>query len=99
MPTRMRRLFTPEELATVEFVPALPFTKGMSVLKNPARAWSQVHEFETLLFDLESDPDQQAPLQDAAIEERMIKLMIARMQANDAPPEQYTRLGLEAYVG
>ena len=99
MPTRMRRRFIEEELQGATFVEPFSFTKGMGLLKTPAQSWVRAHEFGHLLFDLATDPQQQQPLQDQALEERMIKLMVARMQANAAPPEQYVRLGLEAYVG
>jgi len=98
MPTRMRRLFTPEEMQEAEFVPPFSFTKEMSLIKVPAASWTDAHSFGHLLFDLAADPQQATPLQDPQIEARMIQLMIARMQANDAPPEQYTRLGLEEYL-
>jgi len=50
----------------------------------------------TLLFDLESDPAQEHPLQDAALERRMAAAMVRLMRQSDAPPEQYVRLGLDA---
>jgi len=47
-----------------------------------------------LLFDLQNDPGQENPIVDENVERRMIELMVALMQANDAPPEQYERLNL-----
>ena len=49
----------------------------------------------TKLFDLERDPMQRLPIQDIKIEHRMVQAMIALMQENDAPEEQYERLGLK----
>jgi Arylsulfatase A and related enzymes len=49
---------------------------------------------QTLLFDLQNDAEQMIPLKDKEIEARMIKLMKKLMQENDAPLEQYERLGL-----
>jgi hypothetical protein len=69
----------------------------MPVLKVNSSTPIDAHSFGTLLFDLATDPHQEHPIQDAAQEERMIRLLIDQMQANDAPPEQYVRLGLEAY--
>ncbi|MEZ4735493.1 MAG: hypothetical protein R3E79_51030 [Caldilineaceae bacterium] len=74
------------------------FTKEMPLLKINSSTAVDAHSFGTLLFDLASDPQQEHSLQDAALEARMIGLLVAAMQANDAPPEQYIRLGLEAYV-
>lgn len=50
--------------------------------------------YTTMLFDLENDPKQAMPIRDAAIEQRMCEIMIREMQKNDAPMEQYERLGL-----
>ncbi len=41
-----------------------------------------------------SDPGQEKPLADAAVEARMVDLMAGLMRANHAPPEAFTRLGL-----
>jgi arylsulfatase A-like enzyme len=97
MPARMRRLFTTDELKNAELVAPLSFTKNMPVLKVNSSTPIDAHSFGTLLFDLATDPHQENPIQDAAMEERMIRLLIDQMKANDAPPEQYVRLGLEAY--
>jgi hypothetical protein len=98
MPARMRRLFTTDELKNAELVAPLSFTKNMPVLKVNSSTPIDAHSFGTLLFDLATDPHQENPIQDAALEERMIRLLIDQMKANDAPPEQYVRLGLEAYL-
>ncbi|RME53249.1 MAG: sulfatase, partial [Caldilineae bacterium] len=54
------------------------------------------HEYGHLLYDLQEDYVQEHPLQDEALEARMIDLMVRLMQASDAPPEQFERLGLLA---
>jgi arylsulfatase A-like enzyme len=51
-----------------------------------------------LLFDVQADPQQQSPIHDPAAERRMIERMVHHMQASEAPPEQYQRVGLEAYL-
>ena len=48
-----------------------------------------------MLFDLKEDPGQLHPIHDEQIEARMTRLMIELMKANDAPAEQYERLGLD----
>ena len=65
-------------------------------MKIPARAQRmlQPHVFTTLLFDLQTDPLQEHPIQDPAVEARMIEHLLRLMQANDAPAEQYERVGL-----
>ncbi len=96
MPTHMRSRFSTEELSTVELSEPFSFTKGCKLLKIPARPWAgrDFHQFGNLLFNVEDDPQQQNPLQDPAIEQRMIGVMKQLMETNDAPPEQYARLGI-----
>jgi arylsulfatase A-like enzyme len=98
MPTHMRGLFSPAELAEAELAGPFRFTKGCPTLRIPSRgrAGRNYHQFGTLLFDLEADPHQESPIEDAAIEKRMTDHMVRLMRANDAPPEQYERLGLPA---
>jgi len=94
MPTHMRRTFGTEELQDIGLAGPFRFTKGCRTLKIPGRSWGNPHTFGTLLFDLEADPAQEHPLHDDAVERRMTGLLTDLMRANDAPPEQYERLGL-----
>jgi hypothetical protein len=103
MPTHIFSPFSPEELADARLSPPLGFTKGAAVLKVPVHERSPMYnnygpgallESETRLYDLVSDPGQDRPLTDAAIEARLVRLMIRLMEANGAPPEAFTRLGL-----
>ena len=94
MATHMRHRFTVEELQQAELAPPFSFTKGCPVLKIPGRRWAGTHAMETLLYDVENDPHQQQLLDDPATEERLRQQMIRLMQENDAPVEQYERLGL-----
>ncbi|MGR7001688.1 hypothetical protein ACU686_32740 [Yinghuangia aomiensis] len=95
MPTRMAARFTPSELAGAELVPGgtHAFTKGAPVLKVPGFAISPAPH-GTLMFDLDTDPGQDTPLVDDALELRLIGLLLDAMRAADAPAEQYARLGL-----
>jgi chorismate mutase len=47
-----------------------------------------------LLFDLETDPKQEHPIRDPDVERRMVDHLIRLMKENDAPSEQFERLGL-----
>lgn len=95
-----------EEMKTITVHEGFNFTKGMPVIKMQGGSGirslgfppKSLLEYGNLLFDVENDPQQLHPLEDAAIEERMIRGMVAAMQANDAPPEQYVRLGLESWL-
>ena len=101
MPAHMRGLFSIEEFNGVTLAEPFTFTKGCRVMKIPAKGNAaapgdhrNAHKFGTMLFDLENDPKQQNPLRDQAIEQRMIQQMVSLMRWNDAPPEQFERLGL-----
>ena len=98
MPTHMRGPFSTEELKTAEMAEPFEFTKGLRTMRIQGRPWRNPHEFGTLLFDLESDPKQENPIQDEEIEGRMVAHMVRLMQWNDAPPEQYERLGLAGHL-
>ncbi len=94
MPTRIRSRFSVEDLQHVELAEPFSFTKGCKLMKVPARAWVDVHDFTTQLYDLTNDPGQLQPISDDTIEQRMIMLTARLMQDNDAPVEQFERLGL-----
>ena len=94
MPCHIRSLFSPEELQGAELAPPFSFTKGCPTLKVAARPWVEAHSFGTLLFDLETDPSQQNPIEDSEVETLMTNHLVNLMQKNDAPSEQYERLGL-----
>ena len=107
MPTHMRDRFGIGELRDMELSSPLSFTKGCQVLKIggtpktsteavgiPAERPETPDKDRTLLFDLQTDPRQQTPLQDAEVEARMIEHLTRLMRQCDAPPEQFARLGL-----
>lgn len=94
MPTHMRGFFSPDELKTARLADPFPFTKGLRTLRCDAGSKRNMFEFGTLLFDLEADPKQENPIQDPASEKRMTELLVEQMKANDAPAEQFERLGL-----
>ena len=94
MPTHMRGRFPTEELQDTSLAPPFNFSKGCALLKIPAQPRSEPHSFATTLWDVEADPLQTAPLQDAALEDRLAQQMRALMEASEAPAEQFERLGL-----
>jgi arylsulfatase A-like enzyme len=94
MPTHMRNPFRVEELQDIQLAEPFAFTRGCRLMKIDAAAWPNSHQFGTLLFDLDADPGQLHPIQDSVVEARLVQQMIALMKANDAPPEQFQRLGL-----
>ena len=98
MPTAMRGF--KGNLAHAELEPPLPFSKQMPLLKiGGGRGWEPAfpdpaHAPGHLLFDLEADPRQRRPLQDPAVERRLVAAMAEHLQTCAAPPEQFTRMGL-----
>lgn len=94
MPTHMRSRFPVDELQEIELAEPFSFTKGCRTMKIRSRRGLNMHQFGTMLFDVQADPTQQHPLNDPTVEARMIDLMLQLMRANDAPLEQYERLGL-----
>lgn len=94
VPQHMTERFKVKELQDVELREPFTFTKGCSVLKIKAKENYKVSQFGNLLFDLKDDPAQLKPIRDAEAEKRLIAAMIAKMRENDAPEEQFYRLGL-----
>lgn len=96
MPTHMRDLFSPSELQEIELADPFGFSKGCAVMRIPARPLfrSGQEPKKNLLFDLEADPAQMEPLQDAALERKMEELLVQTMISAEAPQEQYERIGL-----
>jgi hypothetical protein len=96
MPTHMREMFGVHDFQNAELAPPFSFTKGARVMKIPVpkRDLRDPLNVGTVLFDLETDPRQEHPIHDPGIEQRMIQQMEQLMRTNDAPPEQYQRLGL-----
>lgn len=103
MPTHIFDFFHGEELTKASLSAPLSFTKGQPVLKVPVSEKSAMYntygpgcllEHETRLYDLETDPGQEHPLQDPEQEARMIDLMVGLMRHVEAPPEAFERLDL-----
>ena len=105
MPARIKSMFRIEELKQMEMPTAeFAFTEYTPVMKIPSderydkRIYfkcSDHRKFGSLLFDLITDPMQERPIQDEIQEERMLGLLRICMQENEAPTEQYERLGLQ----
>jgi hypothetical protein len=103
MPTHIFEPFSVEELQSATLAEPFDFTKGVPLLKVPVTSRSPINnnygpgallEKDTRLYDLDADPRQQKPIRDAAVEDRMRRLMARLMADNDAPPEAFARLGL-----
>ncbi len=97
MPTQMQGYLSLDDLREAELHPGFPFTRGLPFLKVPSsRTWGDdPDQYGALLFDTESDPGQETPLEDEAVRDRLTGHIVRLMNATDAPPEQYERLGLD----
>jgi arylsulfatase A-like enzyme len=102
MPTHMRTFFEAREFEGAQLVEPLAFTQGFPVLKLPLRADAKANmtrrypllQANTALYDLARDPQQQHPLDDPEVEQRMRLAVVAQLRANHAPAEMFTRYGL-----
>ncbi|MCT4596441.1 MAG: sulfatase [Vallitalea sp.] len=92
----IKRMFNIEELKTMDrqLFEGFNFTKGVPVIKIPVTHRFDPKGYDNLLFDLENDPYQEKPIIDKEVEEDLKEKMIELMEENDAPVEQYERLGL-----
>lgn len=93
MPLHFRGRWTAADMATAELVPPLPFTKGIPVIRRTAKP-TPAAPARHLLFDLETDPGQLAPLDDPAVEQRILERLRVHFAAVHAPAEMFTRYGL-----
>lgn len=96
MPTHMRSRFSVRELAHWYRSDPFSFTKGVPLMTLQTQHAFAINSWEhgTLLWDLESDPGQEAPLVDDEIELRLLALLVYLMRESDAPESQFVRLGL-----
>jgi hypothetical protein len=90
----MRNRFEVEELQEIQLAEPFSFTKGCRLLRIPARFRFNPSPYGTMLFNVQDDPQQQTPLADAEVEDRLLRHLVALMQGNDAPSEQFQRLGI-----
>ena len=67
---------------------------GHPAWKIPVHPWISGVEHATKLYNLETDPKQEHPLQNQEIEAQLVDHMVKMMNWNDAPPEQFNRMGL-----
>jgi arylsulfatase A-like enzyme len=98
MPAHMRRAFAPEVLGdSMQLAEPFPFMQGCRPLKIDSTSYFKRTDsvFETSLYDLQTDPNQEQPIDDQALERKLAQHLVKELQKLDAPAEQYERLGLE----
>ncbi len=94
MPCHLRAPFSLMELRQAELSDGFPYMKGCKVLKIPASQEYNAYWYGNRLYDLENDPCQKQPIQSETTELRLIAAMRELMVANEAPSEQFRRLGI-----
>lgn len=107
MPTHMRSYFAPEELEDIELVGPFDFTKGLKVLRARARMNSPrsplkgatIEDTGSVLYDLDTDPGQTRPIEDAEVEARLKASLFQTLQSHDAPGEAFRRFGFTPPAG
>jgi arylsulfatase A-like enzyme len=104
IPNHMHKFFPPVEIKTMEKAKPFSFTKEMPLMRFSAlmrydgvqHSKSGVYQYGDLLFDLSEDPNQERPIRDnPSLLKEMRDCLVSLMKENDAPPEQYERLGLQ----
>jgi arylsulfatase A-like enzyme len=102
MPTRFNRWPDRDEYDRIEMGRYFGHTYNLPLYRIPAKGQvPQNHPDEASyvarhqLWDLATDPHQEAPIDDPAVEARLLERLSAHLKACEAPPEQFTRLGLE----
>ena len=105
MPMVNAGFMTGKELKTAELAGPFSFTKGMQVLKmrffgRPKNLGIGIESYRqgNMLFDQVNDIHQLHPVLDENIEKRMIHKLVRAMKEQEAPEEQYERLGLTDYL-
>ena len=94
MPTHINSMFSVDELKEAQLVKGFDFTKGVPVLKIPAKGLSGFSRFGDKLYDLSTDPKQTRPIDDVKVEVTILAALYRIAKENDAPSEFYEIYGL-----
>lgn len=93
MTTNMRGFFSEEALATSELIDGGRFSNHMKVLKVTLTNDKNSYQEGDLLFDVINDPEQNEPLQQEEIMEKMARRLKERLLELEVPKEELIRLG------
>src|SRR5260370_37330053 len=102
MPTQFNRWPDRSEYDRIEMGRYCGQTYNMPLYRIPAKGQVPQHHpgeesyvARHQLWDLATDPGQEAPITDPAVEARLSSRLVHHLSAGEAPPEQFLRLGLE----
>jgi hypothetical protein len=90
----MNMLYVAREIKTMEKAPPFSFTKDMPVMRFDTIYPPEHFPYGDLLFDLSTDPEQNNLITDnPSLKKEMDEKLRTLMKENDAPKEQFQRLG------
>ena len=96
MPTLMRGFMRCEEINQAQWVNGGRYANGNMVLQIPCKTTQGgLLSHSNALYDKQSDPHQNHPINDENLENRMAEKMRKAMQRAGAPDWQFERMGLE----
>lgn len=107
MPSHIMKPMAKEELKQAKLHPGFEFTDHTPVLKIPVDErydkkayyrYSDHRKYGSLLFNRENDPKQLCNIQDEELTDYYAAKMADLMLENEAPREQFERLGLTNYL-
>ena len=93
MASHMRCLFSVDELKDLDLGGPFKFTKGTKLMKIASKAKLKEVLFSSALYCVEDDPNELYELDDIDQILRLSNAMLTLMRENDAPVEQYERMG------
>ena len=103
MPVHPASYFNREEFDDIKLIDNYPFADGYPILRlkaldnarRPPMQGGALKDAESVIYTVESDSNQQIPLENEVIEQQMMSLLAEAMKANNAPEELYTRFGIQ----
>ena len=94
MPMHMRSPFSLSELKDIELCGGFSFLKGAKTMRIKAHDGISPDWYGTRLYDIKQDPEELSPIRSDKEEARLLTLMRDLMKENEAPSDQYERLGI-----
>ena len=94
MPTRMNGFFNSDELGQMTIAEPFSHTKNMRQMRCPVSSEMRCCVKQDLLFDLQEDPQQEHPIEDKEVTERMKNEIRCLMKQMEVPDEVYKRFDL-----
>lgn len=95
--TRMRGFFTRDILDNMKMVEGTRFSDGLPMIQIEIPNYIDSYSVGNLLFDMQEDSQQDHPLKNEELEEKMVQKLVAQMNRVAAPKEEFERLGLSQY--